>query len=243
MDLSSLTSREVLWWLAGKVKKKDFEWLCVFVWGQWGNRNAGIHSLKIRDVDQLLAWVSGLLVEFQSSATVLTSPGQPSPLSLPQTISWSPPPSGLLNLNSDVSVRKSCDVVDLGGVIRDSNGWVVAAFSKALKCCVSANVGEFLGLKEGLLLAKKLCLSVAFAEVDATFVVADLNLLQPSLGVAGLIISDIQALCLEVGIQKCLAIARSGSSLAHNLASLAVSSGSDFLWQDVCPSVLLSLRD
>ncbi|KAH7511474.1 hypothetical protein JRO89_XSUnG0200000 [Xanthoceras sorbifolium] len=131
----------------------------------------------------------------------------PSPLSLPQTISWSPPPSGLLKLNSDVSVRKSCDV------------------------------------REGLLLAKKLCLSVAFAEVDATSVVADLNLLQPSLGVAGLIISDIQALCLEVGIHKCLAVAISGNSLAHNLASLAVSSGSDFLWQDVCPSVLLSLCD
>ncbi|KAH7550628.1 hypothetical protein JRO89_XS13G0235000 [Xanthoceras sorbifolium] len=52
-----------------------------------------------------------------------------------------------LKLNSDVSIRQSCDLVGLGGVIKNSDGWIVAAFAKPLKCCVSVEVGEFLGLK------------------------------------------------------------------------------------------------
>ncbi|KAL5745769.1 hypothetical protein ACOSP7_026915 [Xanthoceras sorbifolium] len=84
---------------------------------------------------------------------------------------------------------------------------------------------------EGLVVAKQLGLPVALTEVDASSVVDGVNLLKPSLSVVGLVISDIQA----------LSVARSSNSLAHNLASLALSSGRDFLWQDICPSIMLSL--
>ncbi|KAL5812419.1 hypothetical protein ACOSQ3_027369 [Xanthoceras sorbifolium] len=155
---------------------------CAFQ-GLWGNRNARFHRLKVRDVDQLIAWVSGLLAEFQSSISLLVPLGQP-----------------------------------FLQVIRNSDGWVVAAFAKPLKCCDSAKVGEFLGLREGLVVAKQLGLPVALTEVDASSVVDGVNLLKPSLSVVG-----------------------SSNSLAHNLASLALSSGRDFLWQDICPSIMLSL--
>ncbi|KAL5810641.1 hypothetical protein ACOSQ4_027209 [Xanthoceras sorbifolium] len=123
------------------------------------------HRLKVRDVDQLIAWVSGLLAEFQSSISLLVPLGQP-----------------------------------FLQVIRNSDGWVVAAFAKPLKCCDSAKVGEFLGLREGLVVAKQLGLPVALTEVDASSVVDGVNLLKPSLSVVG-----------------------------------------DFLWQDICPSIMLSL--
>ncbi|KAL5813589.1 hypothetical protein ACOSQ3_024355 [Xanthoceras sorbifolium] len=109
----------------------------------------------------------------------------------------------------------SYDLIGLGGVIRNSD--------------------------EGLVVAKQLGLPVALAEVDASSLVDGVNLLKPYLSVAELVISDIQTLCSEVGIQKCQAVAKSSNSLAHNLASLAISSSRDFLWQDICPSVMLSL--
>ncbi|KAH7557302.1 hypothetical protein JRO89_XS11G0110200 [Xanthoceras sorbifolium] len=147
--------------LSGKSNGEGFD-SCL---GLWGNRNARFHRLKVRDVDQLIAWVSGLLAEFQSSISLLVPLGQP-----------------------------------FLQVIRNSDGWVVAAFAKPLKCCDSAKVGEFLGLREGLVVAKQLGLPVALTEVDASSVVDGVNLLKPSLSVVGLVISDIQALCSEVGI-------------------------------------------
>ncbi|KAL5746919.1 hypothetical protein ACOSQ2_024216 [Xanthoceras sorbifolium] len=110
---------------------------------------------------------------------------------------------------------KSYDLIGLGGVIKNSD--------------------------EGLVVAKQLGLPVALAEVDASSVVDGVNLLKPYLSVAGLVISDIQALCSEVGIQKCQVVARSSNSLAHNLASLAISSSRYFLWQDICLFVMLTL--
>ncbi|KAL5815974.1 hypothetical protein ACOSQ3_024352 [Xanthoceras sorbifolium] len=101
--------------------------------------------------------------------------------------------------------KQSCDLVGLGGVIKNSDGWI------------------------GLVMAKQLGLPVALAEVDASSVVDGVNLFKPSLSVVWLVISDIQALYSEVGIQKCQAVARSSNGLAHNLAYLTISSGRDFL--------------
>ncbi|KAH7574116.1 hypothetical protein JRO89_XS03G0254100 [Xanthoceras sorbifolium] len=107
---------------------------------------------------------------------------------------------------------------------------VVAVFAIVLSYRVSIEVGEFLALREGLGVAKQLGCFVALTEVDTSNVVAGINLEKPSLCAAGFIINDIQALCLEVGIQKCQAVTRFGNSLAHYLASLAISMGRDFLW-------------
>ncbi|KAL5749303.1 hypothetical protein ACOSP7_023906 [Xanthoceras sorbifolium] len=84
---------------------KDFEWFCLFIWGLWGNRNARFHRLKVKDVDQLIAWVSSLLAEFQSSISLSVPLGQPSPQGSSHPVSSSPPPPSLLKLNSDISVR------------------------------------------------------------------------------------------------------------------------------------------
>ncbi|KAL5778596.1 hypothetical protein ACOSQ2_009333 [Xanthoceras sorbifolium] len=73
-SVKGLACNEVLCWLAGKVKINDFEWFCLFLWGLWGNRNVRIHRLKVRDVDQLITWVSGLFVEFQSSVSISVPP-------------------------------------------------------------------------------------------------------------------------------------------------------------------------
>ncbi|KAH7573264.1 hypothetical protein JRO89_XS03G0103300 [Xanthoceras sorbifolium] len=111
----------------------------------------------------------------------------------------------LLKLNSDAAVRPSYEFIGLGRgcTIRNADGWVVAAFARALRYRVSAEVGEYLGLREGLGVAKQLGFFVALVEVDASTVVEGINLLKPSLSIAGFVINDIRALSSEVGIQKC----------------------------------------
>ncbi|KAL5739799.1 hypothetical protein ACOSQ2_028979 [Xanthoceras sorbifolium] len=86
-------------------------------------------------------------------------------------------------------------------------------------------LGEFLALRECLILAKSLSLSLSVAEVDASNVASVINSSVPSYGDASFVIDDIKALCKEVGDCCCMAIPRSGNRLAHILASTAFSSG------------------
>ena len=91
-----------------------------------------------------------------------------------------------------------------------------------------------LALREGLCLAKLHGLIVDWVEVDA----AGVNSPVPSRGVACFVFNDIAGLCKDVGVSKCVAISRCGNGFAHNLASLAVSSSRDHLWQGHCPLFL-----
>ncbi|KAL5841571.1 hypothetical protein ACOSQ3_012174 [Xanthoceras sorbifolium] len=105
--------------------------------------------------------------------------------------------------------------------------------SKLLSGFFSAEMGEFLALREGLILAKSLSLSIFEAEVDASNVASAVNLSSNCCGDASFIVDDIKALCLEVGNCRCLAIPRSGNRLAYVLAFMAFSSGVDQSWPSV----------
>ncbi|KAK3190179.1 hypothetical protein Dsin_029740 [Dipteronia sinensis] len=96
-------------------------------------------------------------------------------------------------------------------------------------------IGEFLALREGLMLGKRVGVLVSLAEVDAN-VVSSIQEPSLSLGETGSIIGDIKALLKEVGFCKCQAISRVSYVVAHNLASLALSSREDQFWHNVCLS-------
>ncbi|KAL5764527.1 hypothetical protein ACOSP7_016880 [Xanthoceras sorbifolium] len=100
---------------------KDFEWFCLFFWGLWGNRNAKVHYQKVRAAEDLIAWVSGLLAEFQSTVSISISPCQSSLQAKAYFVPWSPP-LGLLKLNSNAAVRPSCEFIGLRGTTRNVDG-------------------------------------------------------------------------------------------------------------------------
>ncbi|KAL5759839.1 hypothetical protein ACOSQ2_018677 [Xanthoceras sorbifolium] len=77
-------------------------------------------------------------------------------------------------------------------------------------------LGEFLALREDLVLVKFLNLKVCMAEVDASNVSFAVNSCIPFGGDASFIVDDITALCLEVRDCKCLSISRFGNRLAHS---------------------------
>ncbi|TXG57233.1 hypothetical protein EZV62_018546 [Acer yangbiense] len=99
----------------------------------------------------------------------------------------------------------------------------------------SVESAELFALREGLVLANQLGFKVSWVEVDAINVAAGVNLFKSLDGIAGFVFDDVQVLCKEAGISKCHVISRKGNGLAHNLASLAVSSRRKQLWQGNCP--------
>ncbi|KAL5741962.1 hypothetical protein ACOSP7_028694 [Xanthoceras sorbifolium] len=161
-------------------------------------RNAAIHGGSVRNASLVFSWAVDYLC---------------------------PPAVGYLKLNSDVAIREGSGDVGVGVAIRDLASIIVAAVSKLLPGSFSAKLGEFLALRECLILAKSLSLSLSVAEVDASNVASVINSSVPSYGDASFVIDDIKALCKEVGDCCCMAIPRSGNRLAHILASTAFSSG------------------
>ena len=97
----------------------------------------------------------------------------------PSKSGWNPPPFGSLKLNSNVAVRDDFPFVGMGAVIRDHKRDIATTISKHVQESFSAAIGEFLALREGLLLAKNLNLTIKFAEVDDVNIAHDINSLNP----------------------------------------------------------------
>ncbi|KAK3213406.1 hypothetical protein Dsin_018112 [Dipteronia sinensis] len=79
---------------------------------------------------------------------------------------WSPPPPmGSLKLNSDAAVKPKAAFIGVNAIIRDKLGGVVAALAKPLLGSFPGELGELLALREGLLLAKNLNVSVDWLDL------------------------------------------------------------------------------
>ncbi|KAK3206598.1 hypothetical protein Dsin_020644 [Dipteronia sinensis] len=208
------------------------------MWGIWYNRNCRVHDKKVRQNTDLLDWVLAILEEFQTTHQKLK--GGSFGKKVDSQECWSPPPHGSVKLNTDVSVRQGLDFIGLRAIIRNVDEKVMVASSKPFRGSFLVETGEFLALRDGLLLAKQHGLKGCWVEVDAANVAATVNDHSPSFSVAGFVIDDVKALCAEVQVYKCQAIPRSGNTLAHNLAPATISSKKNRLWQDICYMDLLS---
>ncbi|KAL5767796.1 hypothetical protein ACOSQ2_014579 [Xanthoceras sorbifolium] len=189
------------------------------LWGIWFNINAYLYNGMVRFAEVLLGWVSG--GAHLAAAAV-----------------WTCPLPGILNLNSDVAVKPDKNSISIGVVIRDSFGLVVAAVSKTLVGSFYAESGEFLALRDGLLLDGNLGMSVHLIEVDACNVVSSVLGSDSSGGENGLVINDIKELFQDVGFLKCQTVSRKSSGVAHNLAFLTLSSLEERYWHNVCLSCI-----
>ncbi|KAK2650302.1 hypothetical protein Ddye_017791 [Dipteronia dyeriana] len=187
----------------------------------------------------LVDWVIGFLGEFQRSQIACNGDKQRTKKVALE--SWKPPPAGMVKLNTDASVKEGHNLIGLGMVLRDNRGRVLVAASKTVQGNFSAEIGEILALREGLGLAKQHGLFRCWVELDVANVVAAINDPKSTGSLAGFILDDVKAPCEEVQVSKCQAISRSGNTLAHNLTSVAVSTGRDRMWQDICPVSLSSI--
>ncbi|KAL5785269.1 hypothetical protein ACOSQ2_007661 [Xanthoceras sorbifolium] len=186
-------------------------------------RNSFIHKGNCCGSLDILDWATKFLLKFQKSQCSL------------------PPPLGELKLNTDAAVHPFSNQIGLGAIIHDEFGLVVAALFKPFVSSFSTETGDYLALREGLLLAKNLGMVVHRVELDTANVISGINSVDDSLEVAGLIISDVQSFCSEVGVVNCYAIPRNRNKVAHSLASPACSSFEESLRLDKRPSCVVSL--
>ncbi|KAK4854010.1 hypothetical protein QYF36_017661 [Acer negundo] len=105
-----------------------------------------------------------------------------------------------LKLNYDASIKVVLLRIGAGMVIRDSNGNFMAASSKVFWGCFSPEIGKYMALREGLLLANQLGLKVDWVEADVVNIIADVISGDILFSHVGTIVNDIRALCRVGGL-------------------------------------------
>ncbi|KAK3188614.1 hypothetical protein Dsin_028175 [Dipteronia sinensis] len=72
---------------------------------------------------------------------------------LRDSVGWLAPPPGLLKLNIGTALRKASGSIGLGASIRGDKGRVLVARSKLLHGSLNGDIGQFMALRDGLMLA------------------------------------------------------------------------------------------
>ncbi|KAK0578929.1 hypothetical protein LWI29_018514 [Acer saccharum] len=131
-DHKGLKCCDVIRWIESRVKREELEFVCIVLWSVWNSR--------LRSASEILDWFANFLLEFQDTIKVFRTKAKCRRRE--SQVNWSPPPPRSLKLNSDWE------------------GKVVVALSKSLPWGFDGELGEFLALREGLLLAKNMGLVV-----------------------------------------------------------------------------------
>ncbi|TXG57006.1 hypothetical protein EZV62_018319 [Acer yangbiense] len=218
-DVKNLPALEVFMNAAFHLSVEDLGSFCMIAWAIWDNRNLIFKFGKGKPSELVIYGAFSLMAEFQNSKKALSI--QPSSVESRSCADWLAPPPGKYKLNTTAAIRKNGISFGVGTAIRDDKDLVLAAHSYQLTSIFNAEIGELIALREGLLLAQFYNLKVDVAEVISLFVVSFLNDSIPPVGESNFIVKDIKAMFLDVGISKCLAVSRSGNSLARKLALLA----------------------
>ncbi|PON55937.1 hypothetical protein TorRG33x02_298020 [Trema orientale] len=129
--------------------------------GLWSDRNRVIHGGLPKRSELILETVLNFLSSFQQRKGLHRS----SSFSPMRTIRWDPPELGSFKLITDASVRCGDGWVGLGGVIRDSNGSVLACFSKKSHGSLSVENSKPMAIREGLFFAAQNNLHVSMWSV------------------------------------------------------------------------------
>ncbi|KAK3187995.1 hypothetical protein Dsin_027556 [Dipteronia sinensis] len=104
----------------------DFEVLCVTVWNVWCARNSFLHDRKRHDVWNSMNWSRVFLGAFQQRGYVVSDKGVKNNLN---EIQWQPPDQGWYKINCTAVMEERGGGFDLGIVIREVSGKVMASCS------------------------------------------------------------------------------------------------------------------
>ncbi|GMN70202.1 hypothetical protein TIFTF001_039242 [Ficus carica] len=131
------------------------------LWFVWKDRNLLTHGGHPRDASDILEAASVWLGDYPAARGCL---GETDIGSASIDQHWKAPMSGLLKLNADASVFKDCDVVGIGGIIRNSEGQVIGAIAKKLSGLFFPYAAECLAIRKGILFAKQQGLNISSME-------------------------------------------------------------------------------
>ncbi|KAL5827457.1 hypothetical protein ACOSQ4_019254 [Xanthoceras sorbifolium] len=154
---------------------------------------------------------------------------------------WFPPPLGIYKINSDAAINSVDFCIGLGFVVRDAEGFVLAAGAQPLQFCVSPLVAEAMAILRGIQFASEMGISPIMVESDSLSVINIITSHAFPLSDVGVVISDIYRSIEALNDFKIIFASRQANSVAHGLAKLALSLSDASFWLEDYPPCIENL--
>ena len=148
---------------------------------------------------------------------------------------WQPPAENSIKANFDGAVFGEEQEVDIGAVIRDNEGQVLAALSERVRLPATVEVLEMLAARRAATFARELGFSQVCFEGDAELVVKCLQSRSVSNALTGHLVKDFMSIREYFQSSSIIHVRRHGNNVAHALARDARFSFPLRVWMEEVP--------
>ncbi|XP_030969974.1 uncharacterized protein LOC115990267 [Quercus lobata] len=139
-----------------------------------------------------------------------------------ENLKWVPPPQGWFKANVDGAIFKESNKAGIGVVVRDSQGWVLAALTEKVDGVQDAEVIEALAIRRAIRFAIETSFNCVIIESDSLSVVKAIqDTAEPTCHI-GNIIEDVKLLSKTMKSCEFHHTKREANQVAHTLARNAI---------------------
>uniref|UniRef100_A0A803PH33 Uncharacterized protein n=1 Tax=Cannabis sativa TaxID=3483 RepID=A0A803PH33_CANSA len=247
---ASSSAEEFLLYVSEHTSTLEFEQFLTLCWSIWFERNAEFHDKPAKCPTAIKDFALQYITKYQS---VHDKPNVPSPdvapaapfptstFAAPSVDPWKAPPPGTYKLNTDAAFDKTNKIIGIGAVLRDSSGFIQAAFSKSIHGSYKVEEMEATALVYALQWLRSIGLSTDYIETDSLLVVQGLKVASHFNSAFHSVLNDVNYLVSYFPRAQVSHVRRSANTYAHVLAKFALTVDTDCSWLEEFPSPLMTI--
>ncbi|KAM6564495.1 hypothetical protein CsatB_024493 [Cannabis sativa] len=233
---ASSSAEEFLLYVSGHTSTLEFEQFLTLCWSIWFERNAEFHDKPAKCPTAIKDFALQYIAKYQSVHAKSNvpcpdvAPAAPFPTSTsaaPSVDPWKAPPQGTYKLNTDAAFDKTNKIIGIGAVLRDSSGFIKAAFSKSIHGSYKAEEMEATALVYALQWLQSIGLSTDYIETDSLLVVQGLKVASHFNSAFHTVLNDVNYLVSYFPRAQVSHVRRSANTYAHVLAKFALTVDTD----------------
>ena len=218
----------------GKLSTAEFELFVVQTWIIWNQRNTVVFGGKLKDPKWLNKRAKEFLDDFHQAQGQLRIP-----VICPGDFIWHPPPNSVFKLNFDAAMFLELRCSDVGAMIRNEKGEVMAAMLVRGPQVGESVVAEIIACRRALEFAGEAGFTDLVVEGDNLSVMKSLAASETDHSWLGHIIQDIKGLTRSFRNVSFSYVRRAANSVAHGLARYAKNIHEDMYWMEENPPPVL----
>ncbi|KAM6570889.1 hypothetical protein CsatA_014969 [Cannabis sativa] len=265
---ATTTSEEFLLYVSANLSTPAFEQFLTLCWSIWFERNAEFHGKLPKQPAAIFMFATGYNSKYQSvhnshqdtagspiskyqsvhnshQDTAGSSGADPTPTfvstNAPSPTPWIAPPVGKWKLNTDGACNRSHKLIGIGVVLRDSNGYIKAGFSKSIIGCFKPEEMEATAMALSLQWLINLGLTADFIETDSLLVVQGLKAALHCNSAFHSMLKDVNYLVSFFPRAQVTHVRRSANTYADVLAKFSLTVDVDCSWLEEFPPPLMTV--
>ncbi|KAF4366104.1 hypothetical protein F8388_014822 [Cannabis sativa] len=158
---------EFLWWQWEHLSKEEFIRFVGFTWLIWQRRNQFVFQHRNPNITYWVPWAIETLDQHLGLQHHDPSNSQPKSSS-----TWTPPPHGMLLINTDASLVQGQEGCGISAAIRNDRGALIVAKTRYIPGCMAVNLAEAAAIHLGIQLAEKWSIKNAWVASDSKIIIS-----------------------------------------------------------------------